>query len=55
MRCDHCIYRNSWDCDDFKVSDDRLCDSFKLDYDTLTNDQQREIQKRLMCQECSLF
>ena len=30
-RCDHCVYRNSWDCDDGwdRASDDTLCNSRK--------------------------
>lgn len=49
-RCDHCVYRNSWDCDDGwnRVSDDTLCESFKLDYDTLSDRQKEEIQRRLI-------
>lgn len=48
MRCDYCIYRNSWECEDWQVSDDYICREFKLDYDTLNRKQQVAIQKRLM-------
>ena len=48
MRCDYCEYRNSWDCEDYKVSDSIMCDNFKLNYDTLNEKEKREIQKRLM-------
>ena len=48
MRCEHCEYRYSWDCEDWWVSDDKLCNDFKLDFDSLTDKQKKEIQKRLM-------
>ena len=48
MRCEHCEYRYSWDCEDYWVSDNKLCEDFKLDFDSLTNKQKKEIQKRLM-------
>ena len=43
-RCEHCQYRNSWECDDGwnRRSNDTICDDFKLDYDTLTNKQKNE-------------
>ena len=48
MRCEHCEYRYSWDCEDFWKSDNTFCLLFKLDFDTLTTAQKKEIQKRLM-------
>ena len=47
-RCDYCEYRNSWDCEDGKVSNCVMCENFKLDFDTLSNAQKREVQRRLM-------
>lgn len=48
MRCSHCEYRYSWDCEDWWKSDDYLCDRFKLDFDTLTDLQKELIQTQLM-------
>lgn len=48
MRCEHCTYRYTWDCEDCWISDNSMCENFKLDFDTLTNAQKKEIQKRLM-------
>lgn len=48
MRCEHCEYRYTWDCEDYWISDNSMCENFKLDFDTLTNAQKKEIQKRLM-------
>lgn len=52
-RCEHCEYRNSWECDDeySRVRNDALCGNFKLDFDTLSNDVKKQIQKRLMSLE----
>lgn len=52
-KCEHCQYRNSWECDDGwnRRSNDAVCNDFKLDYDTLTNKQKKAIQKILMRQE----
>lgn len=47
-RCDHCEYRNSWDCEDYKTPDEFLCDRFKLDYDTLTPKQKKTVQHYFM-------
>ena len=47
-RCDHCEYRNSWDCEDYKVSNNKACDRFKLDFDSLSKRQQKAIQKMFM-------
>ena len=48
MRCEHCEYRYSWDCEDWWVSNSKICNDFKLDFDSLTDKQKKEIQKRLM-------
>ena len=52
-RCEHCQYRNSWECDDGwnRRSNDTVCNDFKLDYDTLTDKQKTTIQKILMREE----
>ena len=47
-RCDHCEYRNSWDCEDYKTPDELLCDRFRLDYDTLTFKQKKTVQHYFM-------
>lgn len=49
-RCEHCQYRNSWECGDGwnRLSNNVVCNEFKLDYDTLTNKQKETIQKILM-------
>ena len=49
-RCDYCEYRNSWDCGDGwgRISNDYCCESFKLDYDSLSEKQKEEIQRKLM-------
>lgn len=47
-RCDYCVYRNSWDCEDWRISNDCLCENFKLDFDTLDSYQKKAVQKRLM-------
>ena len=46
---EHCAYRNSWDCGDGFCSC-KNCDSFKLDFDTLTKKQQKAI-KRILSHE----
>ena len=48
MRCEHCIYRNSWECEGWHIDDNYICKEFKLDFDSLSNKQKKEIQKRLM-------
>lgn len=48
MRCEHCEYHYSWDCEDYWISDSKICNDFKLDFDSLTDKQKKEIQKRLM-------
>ncbi len=50
QRCDYCSYKNSWDCDDGynRISNDVICENFKLDYDLLNNKQKKTIQRILM-------
>ena len=48
MRCEHCEYRNSWDCEEWRMPEHHLCERFKLDFDTLTEQQKKQIQRRLM-------
>lgn len=52
-RCEHCEYRNSWDCEDeyYRVSNGNTCDNFKLDFNTLTDKQKKTIQHILMGEE----
>lgn len=47
-RCAHCAYRNSWDCEDYKIPDEYSCDRFRLDYDTLTPKQKKTVQHYFM-------
>ena len=51
-RCEHCEYRNGWECEDTwdRVPNDTLCNSFKLDFDTLPDGVKKQIQKRLIGQ-----
>ena len=36
-RCEHCEYRNGWECDDEynRISNDTLCENFKLVGDSI--------------------
>lgn len=49
-RCDHCAYRNSWDCDDGwnRADNNTFCSDFKLDFDSLSSEQKNSIQRILM-------
>lgn len=49
-RCDYCEFRNSWGCDDEwnRVSNDKFCDDFKLDFNQLSEKKKKAIQKILM-------
>ncbi len=49
-RCEYCEYRNGWECSDgyYRVSNDKMCERFKLDFDTLSDGVKRQIQKRLI-------
>ena len=51
-RCDYCVYRFSWDCDDGynRVSNSCMCDDFKLDFDCLNDKQKWAIQKILIAE-----
>lgn len=43
MICEHCVYRNSWDCGD-GYNRRSNCSSFKLDWDTLSASEKELIQ-----------
>lgn len=45
--CDHCKSRYSWDCDDGLAYPRGGCDSFSLDWNTLSNKQQKAIKRIL--------
>ena len=45
--CEHCKYRYSWDCDDGLPTPQNGCDSFELDFNTLSKKQQKAIRKIL--------
>lgn len=47
-RCDYCRSRNSWDCEDRRVSNNCICKYFELDFNTLNDIQKIAIQKILM-------
>jgi len=48
-RCEYCEYCNSWECGDgYRIKNDTLCENFKLDFDTLSDDAKKQIQKRLI-------
>ena len=49
-RCEHCEYRNGWECDDEynRIRNDTLCENFKLDFDTLPDGIKKQVQKRLL-------
>ena len=44
--CDHCTYRNSYDCGD-GWNRRKNCSEFRLDFDTLTEKQKKTIQRIL--------
>ena len=44
--CNYCVYRNSYDCaDGYDRSEN--CNSFKLDFETLSKKQKKKIKKIL--------
>lgn len=47
-RCDFCEYKNSWDCEDWKVDNDVMCENFKLCFDSLSDRQKEKVQRILM-------
>lgn len=49
--CEHCVYRNSWECDDGYPYPQKGCDNFTLDFSTLTKKQQKAIRKILAREE----
>ena len=46
MCCEHCVYRNSWDCSD-GYNRQSNCPSFHLDWDTLSDLEKKLIQSLL--------
>ena len=40
-KCDFCKFRYSWDCDDGLPYPENGCESFELDKNTLTYEEQR--------------
>ena len=50
-RCDYCENRFTWDCEDFRLSNDVICKDFELDFSTLSKKQKKAVQKILMHQE----
>ena len=44
--CDYCCYRNSWDCDD-GWNRRKNCGDFKLDFDTLTDEQKKLVRNAI--------
>lgn len=52
MRCDYCVYRNGWECGDgYRISNDIMCENFKLDFEALPNKTKELIQKKLMLED----
>ena len=52
--CEHCRYRNSWDCDDGRPYPVSGCENFELDFSTLTKKQQKAIRRILANQDNEL-
>lgn len=50
MACEYCVYRNSWDCED-GWNHHKNCESFKLDWETLSSKDKKTIQKILDARE----
>ena len=46
MACDYCVYRYSYDCGD-GWNCHKNCESFKLDWDSLSDKDKKTIQKIL--------
>lgn len=46
MACNYCAYRYSYDCDD-GCNHHKNCESFKLDWDSLSDKDKKTIQKIL--------
>lgn len=44
--CNYCVYRNSYDCEDGYDRSEN-CNSFKLDFETLSKKQKKKIKKIL--------
>lgn len=52
-RCDYCRYKNTWDCEDGwgRVDNNKMCEDFVLEFEYLSDEQKKKIQKILMRQE----
>lgn len=48
--CNYCAYRNSYDCED-EYDRSENCESFKLDFETLSKKQKKKIKKILSREE----
>lgn len=46
-RCEHCQRYETWECWDV-TSDEKVCERFKLDFDTLNVTQKKNVQLWLM-------
>lgn len=44
--CNYCVYRNSYDCEDGYDRSEN-CNSFKLDFETLSKKQKKKMKKIL--------
>jgi len=44
--CEYCCYSNSWDCGD-EWNRRKNCDSFKLDFDRLTDEQKEAVRNAI--------
>lgn len=49
--CEHCEYRNSWNCDDGYNRRIGGCEEFRLDWNTLRNNQKNSIRNILKAEE----
>ena len=49
--CEHCKYRNSWECGDGWNRQKGGCEEFRLDWNTLSNEQKKAIHRHLKIEE----
>ena len=49
--CEHCKYRNDWECGDGWNRQKGGCEEFKLDWDTLSDKQKEAIHRHLKIEE----
>ena len=49
--CEHCKYRNGWECGDGWNRQEGGCEEFKLDWDTLSDKQKEAIHRHLKIEE----